>query len=143
MKRTVLSMCVLGVLVLGLTASQAYAASPLVFANIPFAFSVQGKTLPAGGYTIERVWSADSFIYMIRGNDNPKAETIFTSETAEKAKAPAPDQTELVFDKIGNHYFLREMWSLGFGREVPEAKTEKRMLNAGLTVTRELLLASN
>ncbi len=142
MKKTILSMCVLGVMVLGLTAGQIFAISgPVIVAKVPFAFTVQGKNLPAGEYTIERVWSSDSYVYLIRNNQDRHSETLFSSEAAQTVFPPK--QTELVFDKIGNHYFLREMWTVedNIGREVPEAKAEKKMLHAGLTLTKELVLA--
>lgn len=126
MKSRILS--VLGVFVLVLLASQINAISaPLVVqANIPFAFCIQGKNLPAGQYTIKRMWDSNVDLLTIRGNDN-RSETVFFTEGAQKVVPPR--ETELVFDKIGNQYFLRGVWTLGesIGRDVPEAKAEKEV----------------
>jgi hypothetical protein len=133
---------VLGVFVLTLAASQIYALSaPLVVkANIPFAFTIQSKNLPAGRYTIERVSSANRDLLMIRGDDS-RFHKIFLSEDAETLVAPK--ETKLVFDKIGSHYFLREVWTIGEtgGVEVPEAKAEKEVKSAGLLPTQVSVLA--
>ncbi len=132
---------VLGVFLLVLAASQIYAlpAPLLVKANIPFAFSIQNRNLPAGQYTIERVWSTNTDLLVIRGENH--SQSIFVSESAQKLDAPK--QTELVFDKIGSHYFLREVWTVGetTGREVPEAKAEKEVKSAGLTPIQVSVLA--
>ncbi len=133
---------VLGVFLFILAASQIYALSAplLVKANIPFAFSIQDRNLPAGQYTIERVWSTNTDVLVIRGDEN-HSQSVFVSESAQKLVAPK--QTELVFDKIGSHYFLREVWTVGetTGREVPEAKAEKEVKSAGLTPTQVSVLA--
>ncbi len=139
MKSTILSLLV--VFTLGLAASQAFAFSGPVVANVPFSFTVQNKTLPAGRYRIERVWSANNDVLMIRSEDNGHARAIFTSEP--DGTLSPQKQTELVFDKIGNHYFLREIWTAGdsAGRAVPEVKAEKEARSVGMVVTHHSVLA--
>ncbi len=139
MKKGILG--VLIVFVLTLAASQMYVLSaPLIEANIPLAFTIQGKNLPAGRYAIDRVWSSNTGILVIRSNDN-RFKTIFSSDASEKALAPK--ETELVFDKLGNHYFLREVWTVGenIGRDVPEAKAEKELRSTHLALTHVSVLA--
>jgi hypothetical protein len=130
------------VFVLTLVSVQIYglAAPLLVRADIPFAFTVEGKTLPAGQYTIERVWSTNPDLLVIRGLNN-HSQAIVISETVQKLQAS--NDTELVFDKIGSHYFLKDIWTVGenLGREIREAKAEKEVKSAGLVPTRVSVLA--
>ena len=101
---------------------------------------MEGKTLPAGQYTIERVWSTNPDLLVIRGVNN-HSQAIIISETVQKLQAS--NDTELVFDKIGSHYFLKDIWTVGenLGREIREAKAEKEVKSAGLVPTRVSVLA--
>jgi hypothetical protein len=131
-----------GVFVLMLVSIQVYGLSAplLVKADIPFAFQVEGKTLPAGQYTIERVWSNYTDLLAIRGDKN-HSQALFVTESIQKLQ-PSKD-TQLVFDRIGNHYFLKDIWTVGatLGREVPEAKAEKEVKSADLTIIPVSVLA--
>src|SRR5271165_2337468 len=83
-----------------------HAQSQIVMsANVPFAFSADGKQLPAGEYEVRDIGARATLIETKDGN----------------AK---------VFDKVGDHYFLREIWTSarGQGLTVPESKLEKEIM---------------
>lgn len=93
--------------------------------NIPFDFIAVDKTLPAGEYTIERAPNSDDHdLLMIRSTENHVAFFL----AVEDANAPqTPTETRLIFNKIGDEYFLSQLWIAGnnTGREVPEPRAER------------------
>jgi hypothetical protein len=119
MKRLTTLALFIGILGVG----SALAQSDFVSATVPFAFTIGNKLLPPGTYTISRErgdliaiqnWNRDVMILNTMFPDN--------DESAHHA--------QLIFDKIGNQYFLRKV--LGGPSAVnvffPESKSEGRAL---------------
>jgi hypothetical protein len=101
-----------GVLV---TASTA-AAADVLEAKIPFPFVVNGKSFPAGEYTIERA-NASSPVLLIRGDHGIRT-AAFVGTRPAVAHAPA-DMPSLQFKKHENEYRLTAVWeSPTDGRDV-------------------------
>lgn len=103
------------------TAGSLQAQSHQVRANVPFDFAVGNKTLPAGHY-----------IFFTEPNDtvvisNADYKTIILSRTEEGSQGVGY-MSRLVFDKYGDHYFLREIRcpSIALNVEIPASKLEKR-----------------
>ena len=95
-----------------------------IWVNIPFAFTVGEKTLPAGQYTIEHnpvirgsliVRSADCRASVTGLTMNVYSQTIQT-------------QAKLVFHRYGNQYFLAQAWRSGLdvGEEFPKSRAERK-----------------
>jgi hypothetical protein len=103
-----------------------------VIANIPFAFSAGNNTLPAGEYTIDRPNENEPGLLLIRGVDSNLA--LFVNAENVEAKQ-TPDKTELVFNEIGNKYFLSRIWVSGddTGREIPKPRAERELEKVALT----------
>jgi hypothetical protein len=130
-----LGLGVLGVVSLLLVGALALQADTgLVKANIPFDFVLGNKTLPAGEYTVEENLNS-SPLYYLRSNDGRQG--IFFSAADVAPKANNANSGELVFDKIGDVYFLRAIWlgSWRDGLKLPEPKHERELLAEGATVT--------
>lgn len=91
-----------------------------VIADVPFAFSVAGQSLPAGHYIVAAL------------GDNIK---IFNSQTSglfvptHGAMRTASDGTKLVFHRYGDSYFLSEVWVTGktTGRELFRSRAEREL----------------
>jgi hypothetical protein len=77
-------------------------------ADVPFAFIVGEKTFPAGKYTVKRADDTNPGVLEI-GNNNGRGTIFFEVETAQAKENPR--QTKLIFDKIGDQYFLAEIWA--------------------------------
>jgi hypothetical protein len=91
-----------------------------VKATVPFDFTVGGKLVPAGTYTI----SSDSpNRILIRNGDRHVA--IFSTAYADGKQS---ETGKLVFNKYGNQYFLSEVLcsSVDMSLEIPTSKAEKR-----------------
>jgi hypothetical protein len=94
-------------------------------ANIPFAFEVGNKTMPAGYYRIESMPTGAGSIQVIRSANGNAQATISTIAAA------APDITvasALIFHRYGNQYFLAEIRTGdGHAREVFPSQQEKEL----------------
>ena len=97
---------------------QAMAQDHAVQATIPFEFRAGNKVLPAGTYTIAT--GTDNLI-VITNHDQPAVVTVALRDGRDSRKQ------ELVFDKYGDRYFLREILcqSAGMNLELPPTKVEK------------------
>ena len=85
------------------TAGSALAQDHTVKASVPFNFTVNGRTLPAGDYTL------------VTENNTPRMLTISDREKGVALMAiTVPDNeasadNKLIFHHYGNQYFLSEM----------------------------------
>jgi hypothetical protein len=102
-------------------AAFAQAGSPLKV-EIPFNFHIGNEKLTAGTYEIKRI-SSNSFLFRNEtGSVQVVAQTprVFDGEKSATAE-------NLVFNRYGNKYFLREIFSIrsNAGRGLYESKSEK------------------
>ncbi len=128
-------MCVLGVVGMLLFGALAVRAIDVVAqANIPFAFAVGNKVLPAGEYYIESI-SSSQRLYVVRGVDGTVA-VIFAAIPAVPKNA-AQESCQLVFDHIGNDYFLSTVWlgSTADGLQLAKSKHERELIASGNPVS--------
>jgi hypothetical protein len=101
---------------------------------------VSGQKFPAGSYTVER----GRYRATIRS-----AGAFATFATVPSLTRVAPEQSQLVFTRCGDHYRLQKVWTAGLdtGSEVLKTKMERRLereLEArGTEVKQVILVASN
>lgn len=102
-------------------------AQTILTANVPFDFAVGQKQLPAGAYEVREVGDRATLIT----NRDGHFDVLGIYQYAGPSKS---DETKLVFDKIGDRYFLRQIWTSarGQGLQVPESKWEKEIQSANL-----------
>lgn len=119
-----------------------YAQDPDLEANIPFKFMVGGTRLPAGQYMIKRVDDADPNELEMRSADD-HVSVIFLTETAQTNQTP--NKSELVFDRIGDRYFLRQIWSEGdnIGEQLPASRMEKKLEMGGAKADSHRVMAKH
>jgi hypothetical protein len=87
-------------------------------AKIPFSFSVNGATLPPGEYSISPGVPAPGLV-VLRGTRAVLAVTIPTGLRDDR-------EPHLVFQRYGDEYFLREVWTIGgFGYQLIETRAER------------------
>lgn len=108
----------------------ALAQTPTIIkADVPFDFSVGGKVLPAGEYTVtERTGSS---AILVRSADS--AESVFVLAMWSSKKA-GDENTAMVFHRVDNHYYLSGIKVEGesFGRELVKSPAERETEGAGL-----------
>jgi hypothetical protein len=105
--------------------ASAQSATPLVVADIPFAFQTANQTLPAGRYHIVR--ESD---HMIRLYGPGKTGGLMS--TTSTSRLDAPDHASVIFDHTGDTYFLRQIWRAGdkSGVECPNSRADQLKLQA-------------
>ena len=96
-------------------------AQDILGCNVPFAFHIGDKQLPAGTYVVREMGR----VTLIQSKDGENS-VFGIYNYAGPSKA---DETKLVFDKVGDHYFLTQIWTSARdeGLLVPESKQEKEL----------------
>jgi hypothetical protein len=108
-----------------LLATAAQAQTTSVKASIPFHFVVGNHAYPAGEYTVKSLSQSSAAIRIDNADESEKGMTL--SSACEKGQ-PA-DGTTLVFQRMGDSYFLYQVWTAGnsLGREFPMSKKEVQL----------------
>jgi hypothetical protein len=92
--------------------------------NVPFTFNVGNAKLPAGEYRIN-VMDDSNLSVMTISNTDGSASAFF--QVRETQAGSTPDQSELIFNRYGNTYFLSTLYEEGsaLGSQVLESRQEK------------------
>ena len=91
-------------------------------AQIPFAFQAGSQVMPAGTYNI----SAHDHVLLLR-ESHSKAQEFLMVESAYATHTPKT--STIVFDRRGDKYFLRNVWTANNdnGVECPKPRAEKEI----------------
>ena len=108
---------------LGIASAQMENADLGVKAQIPFAFNAGNTRLPAGDYTIVRTTDINPDME-IRNADDTIGVLLIVEDTP---SAMHPQNAELVFDKINQKEFLREVHTTQTDFQFPVSRTEKKL----------------
>ena len=108
-----------------LLAMAAQAQTTNVKASIPFNFVVGNHAYSAGDYTVKSMSQNSGAIRIDNADESEKGMTL--SNECQKAQPAA--QTVLVFQRLGDNYFLYQVWTAGnsLGREFPMSKKEVQL----------------
>jgi hypothetical protein len=106
--RSILTKSLIGALTAVLLMAGTAASADVLEAKVPFPFVVNGKTLPAGQYTIERAGMGES-VLLIRGEHGNDA-TVFVGTRPAGRQSPSHDMPALQFKKYENQYKLSAVW---------------------------------
>ncbi len=117
------------------------AQTTMLTVKVPFQFIVQGRTLSAGAYTLQRSDGTVPILFL-RCTDC-EDEAIFFA-TAESRKTNASSGSALTFDHVGTFYFLRGViqgpWDDDY--QLPEPKRERELIARGTPVEPTQMAAS-
>ena len=131
-----------GVLSLLLAAGSAMAQKGGLRADVPFNFTVNGTTMPAGSYTVSKTGEGITSLTIRSDNDN--AVKFVTPHRVESPKIA--DRTKLVFHCYSgrDHCFLYQLWVEGeaAGQELPKSSLEKEVATAQLRVENVQVIAA-
>ena len=111
-------------------------------ANVPFTFVVGDTTLPAGKYDI-KVMDGDSANVLELRSVHGHTSVVFDTESAETRGDRIVSKGELAFDKIGDTYFLSQIWMAGSasGSQLVKSRMEKRLEGKGMNSERHSIVA--
>src|SRR5215470_14178647 len=106
----------------------AYAQAPdAIKFDAPFSFTVGGKTLPAGKYSIQRLRIDSTDILLVRNEDN---RGIVNFRVSKKELKNTPSICKLIFSRYGDTSFLKQIqynYST-VGYELPRSRSEREMI---------------
>jgi hypothetical protein len=140
--KLVLSLCLIAGLGAALTSNAQIQSDATIRANISHSFVVNNTTLPAGTYVITVPdTTSDLNVLEIRSTNN-KTAVLFDTEPVNATRIM--QQSELVFDKIGDTYFLSRVFMSGDegGNQVLKSKRQKRLEESGSTAESSSIPAS-
>ena len=100
--------CLLSLVLVGSTRAQLPGTEIRV--QIPFDFTVKGKTLPAGEYEVRRI-NDEPIGLLIRNMHDKHDNVVF--ETEPKIDRSITKKDELIFTRYGDSYFLSEVLTAG------------------------------
>jgi hypothetical protein len=108
-----------------------------VRANIPFNFIVGSQQLPAGSYEFS---PGNDYTLVIQNREHPA--TLLSMFKKQDTSAGA--KCQLVFDKYGDRYFLREVQSnaVAINGSVPVSKLEKQAGRHEASIQTETVLVA-
>ena len=90
--------------------ASAQAADVLVKANVPFAFEVNGQTMPAGKYSIQRDENSPSTL-LIRGDEKSNTHaSVFVNTIRDGGQEPSNAKPTMIFKHSENTYQLTSIW---------------------------------
>ncbi len=101
-------------LALGLVALVAFVsaqAAERVHADIPFPFIVGKQTFPAGQYQIVK-GDKEDLIQIQSMKKGPAADILVITRLGSEIHT-TPNDSHIVFDKVGDAYYLSELWLPG------------------------------
>jgi hypothetical protein len=103
----------------------AQTSTPVAVVDIPFAFHTPNQTLPAGKYVLDR---ESASLLRLKGTGSTGGFVIIH----DAIKNQAPSRGVAVFDRYGDTYYLRQVWTAGnsTGLECAKGKAEKESMQA-------------
>jgi hypothetical protein len=90
-----------------------------IVAKLPFQFVVDGKTLPAGTYTVRRL-SDDPRSVLLLTNDN-NAASVFVLPVS--IAGPSSDKPRVAFKQVGKHYLLSSIQTADLVYNIPVSRS--------------------
>jgi hypothetical protein len=107
-----------------LLTTAAFAGSATQKADVPFAFHLGNKVMPAGSYTIRQLTSQS---VVIKQEGSGAVSTIALTFSAQR---DAKDNgAKLVFDRVGDQYFLVQIWGANTesGKLIASSRSQEKL----------------
>jgi hypothetical protein len=113
--------------VIGLSTAKAQTITSLnLVADIPFAFNIGDKTMPAGEYTVQCMNpSSPTKVLQVRSKNGRDSVMVRTNSVIGKIA----NNARLVFYHYGDQYFFAQAWlpADNIGMQAPRSRAEKEL----------------
>jgi hypothetical protein len=115
-------MMITNLMVLSALSTHAQKGSSFVV-NVPFTFTVSGKTLPAGEYVFARSTQASNEVIRVSSKDRGAY-----IQTKSVQALDIKEESQVIFKRYGDQYFLFQIWTSGrsSGRELFKSAREQK-----------------
>ena len=116
----------------GIVANAQIDSDITITANVPFTFVVGNTTLPAGKYDIRNIDEGTLRVLEL-SSVNGRTRIVFETDDAQTRDGEPASKTELIFDKVGDKYFLSQVWVAGNDSrsQLVKSKMEKGLEGGG------------
>jgi hypothetical protein len=96
--------------------------------NIPFDFAVGQTKLPAGNYTLRRIVLPSSYDRLVIQSADGRGDS-HTGMTRPNRTTEVQKQSNVVFNRYGDQYFLSQVWMAGSdtGRDLFQSRNERNL----------------
>ena len=96
--------------------------------TIPFDFAVDETKLPAGNYTLRRIVLPSTYDRLVIQSVDGSGDS-HTGMTRPNRTSEAPKQSNIVFNRYGDQYFLSQVWMAGSdtGRDLFQSRNERNL----------------
>ena len=113
---------------------------PPLRVSVPFSFTVENQSFPAGNYVISSLQMESRDVIQLRSADSKHATFVRTHPTYEVNRA----HMELIFEHYGTMYFLRQIRTQGdaTGRELLLSNSGKELAQNGSASNIAIIIAS-
>jgi hypothetical protein len=111
-------------------------------ANIPFAFAVADKTMPAGQYSIQHVSGLNNHVVRVQSVANGESAMVLASASNASYKTKDNVEAKVIFHRYGDRYFFSEIWTADGGlrgKAQPSKLERETRMNAGDTTQMALV----
>jgi uncharacterized membrane protein YtjA (UPF0391 family) len=81
-----------------------------VVANVPFNFTVQSVSMPAGEYTLKPI-STTSGVLQVLNVESGKSILVKAPSMLSTYKSKGSESGMIIFHRYGNRYFFSEVWT--------------------------------
>jgi len=126
-KMTTLKNIMLSVGAVALLGASGLSAQTRATAAIPFEFTVQNTTLPAGNYTMS---ATTHEVMTIRNTETGKA-IMLLAPSSESGYRTIQDKNVVVFHKVADRYFLADVKTDAVCGHVSPSKLERELTSEG------------
>ena len=113
--------------VLGTTALH---AQTRVLADVPFDFTVQNVTMPAGQYALQPLSNTSDAIRIVN-LETRHSVGVLASRTLSAYKGKDTESGKLIFNRYGDRYFFSEVWTPSLRGRVAPSKQERAIQAIG------------
>jgi hypothetical protein len=110
-----------------------------IVVDIPFEFTVRNTVLPAGEYTVKRLNPINPSVMELLNSDGD-AKVLFLVGSADTSTTPT--KPELIFDRVGDRYFLSEIFESwdNVGVELQKTRTEHQLEEGAMVQVRQVTI---
>jgi hypothetical protein len=95
-------------------------------AKVPFNFYAGDKMMPAGNYDIKTPSGLGEPTLLIRNDETGRPSEFLVDTDVTERQTAAPD-SQLVFTKVGDKYFLSQLWVVGENTGVQFSKSKAEL----------------